>query len=296
MWRTQALLLKFLLECKMTRYCSHHSAILATDIIQTPMKIAVFGAQGRLGQELTYHLSEKEYEVIPLSRFNADIENPLAVSTILSQVLPDIIINAAAITEMTHRMEEQDVFQANTVGAAHIALFAQEKNIPLIHISCASVLAGSKDKTVKAKRSAIEVIGQSKLEAEEIIEKLYEKSPKTYLIIRAGLLFGSHGFSLVSNLERLIERNKEVTVVNDVFYSLTSTKSLVEFIEQKIQIIDSWDGEIIHYCAPERLSVFELAEKLAKTKEKQVVIHSVSAQEVELVAGDFSLVPSVLVE
>lgn len=254
------------------------------------MKIVILGAQGRLGQELTFALQE-EHQVIPLARFNLDITNMLRVQEVLRPLSVDCIINCAAITELGHNPKSEELaFQVNTIGAANVAQFAQQQGIKLIHLSCASVLAGSADKSVKSRRKAIEVIGQSKLEAEETIEKIYTKGNKNYRILRAGTLFGAYGFSLVSNIQRLVAKSSQITAVSDVFYSFTSTQVLAEYI--KIMLNEPFAGEILHCCHPGKMSVADLATFFAEKIGKKLEIKAIPATQTEEMAGDFSLVSS----
>lgn len=255
------------------------------------MKIAILGSQGRLGQELVYFFQE-EHEVVPLSRFNIDIQDYAEVVGVLSQINPDLVINAAARTESPdaqNSFSEDDIFQTNTAGAAHIAMFCKQNNVPFIHISCASVLAGSALKTESGKRKSVEMIGQSKLEAEEMIERIYaDAKQKNYFILRTGMLFGDFGPSLVHGVLKMIEKKTQIEAVSDVFYSFSSTKFIAEFLGEQIKTVP-FSGKIQHCVHPETFSVAELVSFFAEKKGKNIEVKLVSAADVEEIPGDFSL-------
>lgn len=255
------------------------------------MKIAILGSQGRLGQELVYFFQE-EHEVVPLAHFNLDIQDYAEVCDVLNKVKADCIINTAAITDSpdsSNRVSEDDVFQVNTAGAAHIAMFCKQNKTPLIHISCAAVLAGNPVKKESTKREALEILGQSKLEAEEMIEKIYaDEKQKQYLIVRTGLLFGSGDHSFIKNISRLIDKKDHIEAVADIRHSFSSTRLVAEFLAEKIKAPLS--GNIEHCAHPEIFTVAELVEFLAEKKGKNIKIKKVLAESVDETAGDFSLV------
>ena len=254
------------------------------------MKIAILGAQGRLGQELTYVFQE-DHEVMPLSRYNVDVTSFQMVQEVLGGLVADMIINCVGISELPNaqnKKSEEDIFQTNTVGAAHVAMFAKENKIPLVHISCASVLGEGEDKKVTAERGAIEVVGQSKLEAEEMIERIYEEEKdKNYLIVRLGLLFGEYGQSLVKNIVRLVQKKTQIEAVQDVRYSFTSTALVAEFL--KAEITKGFSGNIEHVCHPEKLTIVDLVRTISDLKEKKVKVKKVTAVSVDEQSLDYSL-------
>ena len=60
------------------------------------MKIAILGARGFVGSELTAYL-KNNHNVVPVTRDTIDLLNPLAVRAYLEQNKFDIVINAAAV-------------------------------------------------------------------------------------------------------------------------------------------------------------------------------------------------------
>ena len=60
------------------------------------MKIAVIGANGFVGSNLTSHLS-KTYQVIPVTRTTVDLLNPVACFDYFKTQSFDVVINAAAV-------------------------------------------------------------------------------------------------------------------------------------------------------------------------------------------------------
>ncbi|MBT4936983.1 sugar nucleotide-binding protein [Candidatus Peregrinibacteria bacterium] len=255
-------------------------------------KILILGAQGRLGQELLYSLEEK-FEVIPLSRFNVDLKNFEETQLLLSQMEFDCIINTAAVCETPKNLntkQEQEIFKINTAAAINIATYAQEAGILLIHISCALVLAGSKEKSEQALRKPVDIIGQSKAEAETHIEELYKNSKSPLYILRLGLLFGNYGHSLVNNILRLLKKNKKIQSVNDVYYSLSSTSLAASEIGKILALKSHEKGVTLkHICYNGKANPTDIAKYLAELQNKSVEIKSISIKDTEEKPADYSL-------
>lgn len=257
-------------------------------------KILLFGSQGRLGQEILYSL-EDNFETIPLSRFNVNIKDFEEVQKIMEQMDFDFIINAAAICEkpsILNKKFEQEVFEVNTAAAINIAAYASEHHIPLIHISCASVIAESKEKSEKASRKAIDIIGQSKLEAEVHIEEMYKDSKSPCYILRLGLLFGNYGHSLINNILRLLKKNKKIRTVDNIHYSITSTALAASEIK-KILALKNHDNDlkIKHICYSGKVSPSNIAELLAEKLGENIEIKNIPAKDFEGKSLDYSLRP-----
>lgn len=59
------------------------------------MKVAVLGARGFIGSYLCTHLWTMNYEVLPVTRETLDLTNFYQVETWLSNIQPDVVVNAA---------------------------------------------------------------------------------------------------------------------------------------------------------------------------------------------------------
>jgi len=259
------------------------------------MKIVIFGAQGNLGQELFYAL-ESLHEVIPLSRFNVDLRDFAQVNALIKNLSPDLIINAASINEVQKKCskkEEELVFQVNAVAVENLAFMAREIGALFVQISCSLVLSASKNKSIIAKRQARDLIGKSKILAEEQIEKVFKKEKK-YLILRTGLLFGDYGFSVVNKFKRILKSAKKVRVIEDVCISLTSTKLLADYLVDLLKPIKSkknfvFLNQIEQACFSDKFSYVDLIEILIRKMGVNLEIKKIKANSENLLAGDFSL-------
>ena len=59
------------------------------------MKIAILGARGFLGSYLVNYFTEREYEVLPVTRETVNLESYYDVDFWLQKNQPDVIVNCA---------------------------------------------------------------------------------------------------------------------------------------------------------------------------------------------------------
>ncbi len=64
------------------------------------MRVLVTGANGQLGRELAEILPEQGCEVVALSRRELDITDPGSVGRAVECHSPDVVVNAAAYTNV----------------------------------------------------------------------------------------------------------------------------------------------------------------------------------------------------
>nr|HPO06139.1 sugar nucleotide-binding protein [Candidatus Gracilibacteria bacterium] len=178
----------------------------------------IYGAQGNLGQFLTY-LWWEQAEIIPLDRCNADISDFAALNKLFQNLDIDLIINAAAIHRVN--MPENLYFEVNAKGAANLAAIALSKQCQLWHFSCAQVLSGSVKKDPKAKLAPLDIISKSKAEGEELISKILPKSQ--YRIIRLGEILGPNSMSWANNILNLVKKSPKLNLLDSFRFSISST-------------------------------------------------------------------------
>ncbi len=198
------------------------------------MHILITGSNGMFGHALTAVLSKQH----PLTGFDLpelDITNLSSVKAAISTCRPDVIINAAAYTDVDGcETNENQAFAANATGPRNLAVIANELNIPLVHISTDYVFDGISPipYNVSDIPNPQSVYGKSKLSGEKHIRELCSR----HYIIRTSWLYGLHGRNFVSTMLCLAREQDELGVVNDQTGSPTYTVDLAEAIAQLILI------------------------------------------------------------
>src|SRR3990167_23441 len=105
------------------------------------MKILLFGGSGTLGKELM----KINPDIIAPTHDEVDVADINQVYGFLNQHNPDIIINAAAITD--NRMVESDANEAidvNIIGSANLVRACERMNVRMVYISTDYVYKGDR--------------------------------------------------------------------------------------------------------------------------------------------------------
>ncbi|MDR2545719.1 MAG: dTDP-4-dehydrorhamnose reductase [Methanobrevibacter sp.] len=188
------------------------------------MKIWITGYKGMLGYDLVKTLS-KDYELILTDKKQVNITNFNNVEELIKQHKIDVIINAAAYTDVDGSQTNKKIaYNVNAVGSKNLAIASKEHNIKLIHISTDYVFNGDKNNpyTEEDETDPINYYGETKLQGEKFIQENMSK----YFIVRTQWLYGINGGNFVKTMLKLAESSNEINVVNDQFGCPTFTKDL----------------------------------------------------------------------
>ncbi|RWU05395.1 dTDP-4-dehydrorhamnose reductase [Pseudodesulfovibrio sp. S3] len=193
------------------------------------LRVAVFGGRtGLLGQALTKAFGSAGAEALPLSRQDCDILNPKSVEDWLNRNDPDIMINAAAYTQVDLAEDDQDMaFALNATAPPLLASLAARRSIPFVHYSTDFVFSGHKSSpyTEYDETRAFSVYGISKADGERGLLKLgYDR----ILIIRISWLFGPGRTNFVKKILGLAKSRDKLTVVNDQIGSPSYAPDIAE--------------------------------------------------------------------
>ena len=227
------------------------------------MKVAIFGAMGRLGQALITCITEQGHEVFAYSRENFNVDEFLNKDQKIKAHM-DVVINAIAITDVD-RCEENPAFaqKINAQFPLELARYCDLKNIKLIHISTDYVFSG--DNTGHySEYSTPEPIcayGASKLQGE--IGVLSIENNRN-LVIRTAWLFDLHKSNFLTWILGEMNSNKElIKVVADQYGSPTSTLFLAKKISE---LIGSDANNILHLTNLGEASWYQMAQDIAVIK------------------------------
>jgi dTDP-4-dehydrorhamnose reductase len=175
------------------------------------IKTLIIGAGGMLGTELCKAFPD----AITLSHSALDITDEYRVRLTIEGIKPDVVINAAAYTNVDGCEDNKELaFDINGRALEYIARSCSSEGAILVHYSTDYVFDGSKKEYFESdKTNPINVYGQSKLIGEKnIIENM-----KDYRIIRTSWLFGLQGKNFVETMLSLSKEMDTVKVVTDQF-------------------------------------------------------------------------------
>jgi len=165
------------------------------------MDVLVLGAGGLLGSNVaataqtrdtgvsgTYHSTEPSLDV-PMQQF--DIRDEDAVSDLLNECDPDLVVNCAAMTDVDGCEDApEEAFAVNGRAPGAVAERCHEREIDLVHISTDYVFDGSASKPYEesASPNPIQVYGESKLTGEHEVREVYPDA----LQVRLSFVWGIH--------------------------------------------------------------------------------------------------------
>jgi dTDP-4-dehydrorhamnose reductase len=240
-------------------------------------KVLITGSNGLLGQKLIYQLVgypdyqvfassrgenrtllEKRYEYIPL-----DITDKEEVYETFDFIKPDVVINAAAMTNVDAcEDEKEECWKLNVDAVQHLVTACEKYNAHFIHVSTDFIfdgLNGPYDEEAEA--NPISYYGESKLAAEEIVRSAKCK----WSIARTVLVFG-----VVDNMSRsnivlwakgALEKGTDLTVVDDQY----RTPTLAEDLAHGCILIAQKGAEgIYNISGDEFMCVIDIVKRVAK--------------------------------
>lgn len=192
-------------------------------IITRQSKILVLGVNGQVGSALNVLLDN----VICLGREHADLSRPETLPEIIKLVCPDVLINAAAYTQVDKAESEKEIaFAVNALSPEILAQTAVEMNIPFVHYSTDYVFDGTGKEpwSETDKTSPINVYGASKLAGEEAVVNAGGK----YLIFRTSWVYNARGKNFLNSMLRLGAEREILKVVGDQYGAPTYAPHLAQ--------------------------------------------------------------------
>jgi dTDP-4-dehydrorhamnose reductase len=165
------------------------------------------------------------WSVTALPRARLDVGDAAAVMAVVSQMRPDVILNAAAFTAVDRAQSEAELaWRVNRDGAAHVAAAAAARGARVVHISTDFVFDGAAGRAYRPDdpTAPLGVYGASKLAGEAAT---LAAAPDA-LVVRTAWLYSPHGSNFLETMLRLMGGGGEVRVVADQIGTPTSTASL----------------------------------------------------------------------
>jgi dTDP-4-dehydrorhamnose reductase len=205
------------------------------------MRILITGANGLLGYKLVQLLASKsDVTTVATARkkpndlqtgiqfAELDITNKTQTLRVVSEAKPDVVIHAAAMTQVDQcETDREKCWSANVDGIANIIAACFKANAHLIHVSTDFIFDGTfgpLDET--AIPNPVNYYGESKLAG----EKLIQESEIGWAILRTVLVYGVTPDMSRSNIvlwvKKSLEEGKTINVVNDQWRTPTLAEDL----------------------------------------------------------------------
>ena len=239
------------------------------------MKILVTGSSGLLGSEIKKIYHNYNFDWIFSSKEQLDLLNSNNISTILSEINPDIIINCAAFTDVdAAEIYPELANKLNCKAVECIAKWSYLYKCKLIHISTDYVFEGKLSRPLKENdfSNPISIYGKTKLCGENMCIK---NNPNS-IIIRTSRLFSEFGNNFLKKMLKLMKQNNQLKIIDDQFSSPTYAYDLAKAI---LQIINyrRWIPGIYHYSNNYNISWFDYALIIKKITKSPVEIENIDS-------------------
>ena len=243
------------------------------------MKVAIIGATGRLGKELVKVFGTNS---IPVTHQMLDITNPTSVESVLMNLNPTIVINAA-VYHPTDLCELYPVraFFVNAVALKYLADVCNRLDATLVFVSTDYVFDGEKGAPYLENDhpNPINIYGLSKFMGERIVCRYAGR----YYIIRTSAIFGGEGKhkTLVDKVVTQLRDKGYVRMARDVVISPTYVNDVANMIKD---IVSNMEPGIFHCANSGYVSCYEFAKHLMEVLDIKGEVVPVELTELNLIA------------
>ena len=220
------------------------------------MKVLIIGAGGRLGAALMSEFRPK-YDIAGFNHAQLDLSNLKGLREKLSALTFDVLINAAAFTNVDACETESDrAFLINAEAPGVLANLCGEKGAKLIHFSTDYVFDGEKRApyTEEDQAKPISAYGESKLAG----EKNVLAAEDGHLVVRVSWVFGPGRPSFIDAMIKRAQQDEKIDAISDKFSTPTYTqdiaRTLPQFFDRAIE------GGILHFANAGKCSWQEYAQ------------------------------------
>jgi dTDP-4-dehydrorhamnose reductase len=221
------------------------------------VKILITGSRGQLGQELVETLPERGHEVVALSRSELDVADREAVQRSIEAYSPELVINAAAYTNVDGCETETDLaYLVNALGPRNLAQACERRGCQLLHVSTNYVFDGESDRPYEPfdPPNPISAYGRTKLAGEEYVKHLLNR----WYIVRSAGVYG-RGHNFVRTMLRVATERDVLKVKSDEFISPTYARDLAWGIAE---VVESGGYGLYHLTNAGSCSWYEFAREI----------------------------------
>lgn len=240
------------------------------------MRVLVTGVKGQLGFDVVNELEKRGHTAIGVDVEEMDITDAMAVETVITHSMADVVVHCAAYTAVDAAEDNQGVcYKINVEGTENIAKICKKCDIKMIYISTDYVFDGKGTRPWEPDDTITEplnIYGMTKYQGEQVVQKYLEK----FYIIRIAWVFGVNGKNFVKTMLRLGEEKGAVKVVNDQFGSPTYTADLAVLL---VDMAEVNRYGIYHATNEGFCSWYEFACEIFKAANMQVEVTPVSSEE-----------------
>lgn len=207
------------------------------------MRVAVTGANGRLGRALIAALGDAPFTgpagPIAWTRHDFDLDAPDAIHHLLDRDRPEVVVNAAAWTDVDGCARDPGLAdRRNGAAVRALAEAAASRGIDLVQVSTNEVFDGQgahdRGYLPEDQPRPANPYGRSKLAGEQAAWSAYRDRPASLAIVRTSWLFGPPGNDFPTKIlgaaQAAHAAEEPIRVVGDEYGAPTFSHDLAEAI------------------------------------------------------------------
>jgi dTDP-4-dehydrorhamnose reductase len=222
------------------------------------VKLLVTGRQGQVARSIDERAREHpELQIDFAGRLEVDLAVPGSLAAAIERIRPDVLINAAAYTDVEKaELEPELARRINADAAGEAAAACAIVGASIIQLSTDYVFDGRLDRPYREEDpvSPLNVYGASKAAGEEQVRSA---NPR-HLILRTSWVVSPFGRNFVKTMVEAAGTRDRLTVIDDQCGKPTSALDLAAAI---LSLLETWDGtgRTYHLAAAGEASWFDLA-------------------------------------
>ena len=235
-------------------------------------KLMIFGGSGFVGGNMTKIAQEKGWKVYIADNFfrpglddlewiTVNITDKTAVGKVIDEVVPDAVVNVAAIADIDKAEREKELtWSVNVEGAKNIAESCAKNGIKYVFFSSDAVFDGkSSGYTEEDQPNPVNYYGKTKAEAEKAVLKAHPGA----VVVRLSLVIGlpvTGGNSFFGGLETKLKEGNAVFCPDNEIRTPVDVLTLCDSV---LELEESDFSGILHIGATDSINRFELTKKAA---------------------------------
>jgi dTDP-4-dehydrorhamnose reductase len=223
----------------------------------------ITGGSGQLGLAFQAELALQGIDFVSVNSHELDITNQDLVEELVDSLRPEVIINAAAWTDVDGaETNESAAHEVNALGPRNLAITASKVGARLVQVSTDYVFSGEGTApwSERAEHNPQSVYGSTKSEGEKFV---LGSHPSGSYVVRTAWLYSAQSKNFAKTMTKLaLNGAGEVRVVNDQVGQPTFTGDLAKQIIELV-VSDSPVG-IYHGTNSGQATWFEYAQEIFK--------------------------------
>ena len=209
------------------------------------MKVLVTGASGQLAHALRQ--TWVGHELLLPEEALLDLGNPKAISSVVAQVRPQVVVNCGAFTQVDRCESEAELARRiNGEAVGWLAEACEAQGAMLIQISTDYVFDGTGHRPYREDHptNPVSVYGRTKLEGERQAARC-----SRHLIARTSWLYDAWGKNFLNTMLNAAAQGRSLRVVDDQRGAPTTCRALARQLRAAAE--EGWQGTVHATCQGE---------------------------------------------